>query len=68
MGLYQLCLMAAQAHLIAHDLVLHRILQGGIQQDFHGFSLDKAHLNDALAETTVTINLHDDTLLACLQL
>ena len=65
--LYLLCLLAAQAHLVAHHPVLDRVLQGCAQQHIHLLSLDKAHLNDALTEATVTFHLDDIGLVACLQ-
>ena len=63
----QLGLLAAQAHLVAHQLVLHGIVQRGVEQHLHEFSPHEAHLNDALAEATVPVNLHDDTMLTSLQ-
>ena len=65
--LNHLCLLTAQTDLIAHELVLDRVLQGGIQHHFYRFTLDKAHFDDALAEATMTIYLHDDCVLTVLQ-
>ena len=64
--LYHGRLMVPQRHLVAHNLVLHRVLQRGIQQYLHLLSLDEAHLNDALAEASVSCHLDNDPLLACL--
>ena len=61
------CLLMAQRHLVAHHLIFHRILQRGIHQHLHRFSLHKAHLDDALAETTVAQHFDDDTFFACFQ-
>ncbi len=60
-------LLVAQAHLVAHQLVLHGILQRGVQQHLHFLALDESHLDDPLAESTMPQHLHDDALLACLQ-
>ena len=65
--LYHRCLLVAQRHLIAHQLVFHRVLQRCVEQHLHGLALDESHLNDALAESSATAHLHDDTTLACLQ-
>ena len=65
--LNHLCLLTAQTDLIAHELVLDRVLQGGIQHHFYRFTLDKAHFDDALAEATMTMYLHDDCVLTVLQ-
>ena len=62
--LNHVCLLAAQAHLVSHQLVFHRILQGSIQQHLYRLSLHKTHFDNTLAEATVTLNLHDDGTLA----
>ena len=62
-----LSLLAAQTHLIAHQLVLHRVLQRSIQQHFHRLTLDESHFYDTLAESAVTLYLHDDSTLTRLQ-
>ena len=43
-----------QWYFISHYLVLNRILQRGIQQYLHRFSLDKSHFYDSLTETTMS--------------
>ena len=59
-------LLMTQTDLIAHQLVLHGILQRRIEQHFHFRTLDESHLDDTLAESTMTQHLDDDTFLACL--
>ena len=62
---YHFRLMVPQTYLIAHQLVLHGILQRCIQQHLHLLALDKAHLNDTLAEATMPQHLDNDSFLAC---
>ena len=67
-NLYHLCFLATQTDLIAHHLILHWVLQRSVQQHLHLLTPDKAHLNDALTESTVSLHLHNDTVITSLQL
>jgi len=60
-------LLASQRDFVAENLVFDRVLEGCVQDDLHGLSLDEAHLDDALAESAVAQHLHDDALLAGMQ-
>ena len=44
----------SQRHLVAHDFVLYRVLQWGIEQYVHLLALDESHLDDSFAEATVS--------------
>ena len=65
--LYHLSLLAAQAHLISQQLIFHRVLQGGIEQHLYRLTLHKAHFDNALTKSAVTMHLHDDCTFACFQ-
>ncbi len=56
----------AEAHLITHDAILDRVLERGVEQHVDFLTFDEAHLDDALAKATMTINLYNNTLLSCL--
>ena len=47
-------LAAPQRDVVAHDFILDRVLQGGVQNHFDPLSADKTHLHDAAAETAVS--------------
>ena len=47
-------LAVSQRHLVAHDFVLYRVLQWGIEQYVHLLALDESHLDDSFAEATVS--------------
>ena len=59
------CLVVTQRHLVAHQFVLHRVLQRCVEQHLHGLAANKTHLNDAFAETTVAKDLDDDAAFSC---
>ena len=46
-------LAAPQRDVVAHDFILDRILQGGVQNHFDPLSADKTHLHDAAAKASV---------------
>ena len=48
------CLLPTQRHLVAHELVLHGVLQRGVEQHLYRLALDEAHLDDSLAESAVS--------------
>ena len=48
-----ICLLMAERHLVAHQLVFYRVLQRCVQQHLNLFTFHETHLNDALTETTV---------------
>ena len=43
----------AQRDVVAHDFILDRVLQGGVQNHFDPLSADKTHLHDAAAKASV---------------
>ena len=65
--LYHSCLIMPQAYFVAHQLVLHGVLQGRVEQCLHRLSLDEAHFDDAFAETSVAAHLYDISAFACFQ-
>ena len=46
-------LAAPQRDVVAHDFILDRVLQGGVQNHFDPLSADKTHLHDAAAKASV---------------
>ena len=56
-----------ERHLVAHQFILHGILERCIEQHLYLFTLDEAHLDDALAESTMTQYLDNNTFLTSLQ-
>ena len=46
-------LAAPQRDVVAHDFILDRVLQGGVQDHFDPLSADKTHLHDAAAKASV---------------
>ena len=63
--LYEVCLCLAQAHLIVHYLICHRVAQRSVEHHLHCLPLDESHLDDSLAKTAVAHDAHDDARLAC---
>ena len=64
---YLFSLLTAQADFVTHHLVFHRILQRGAEQCFNLLPLDEPHLNDALTESSVSLDLDDIGLFASFQ-
>ena len=60
-------LAATQRDVVAHDFILDRVLQGGVQDHFDPLSADKTHLHDAAAETSVARHLDNRRRFAGLQ-
>ena len=60
-------LLTTQTHLVAHDLVFDGVLQWRTQQHIDALALDKAHLDNALAEATVSLYLNNIGLVARIQ-
>ena len=60
-------LAAAERYFVAHDAVLHRVFQRGIEQDFHFLALDEAHFHDAFAKTAVPLDAYHDAFFACIE-
>ena len=66
-NLDHLGLVMAERHLVAHQLVFHRVAERGVEQHFDDLALDKSHLDNALSETAMAQDLDDDTALTCFQ-
>ena len=50
-----------------HYLILDRVFQRSVQQHFHHFSFDEAHLHNPLAEASMSQHFYHDTLLTGFQ-
>ena len=59
-------LAVAQRHLVAHDAVFYRVVQGRVEQYLHFLALDKSHLDDTLAKAAMAHHLDDNALFASL--
>ena len=57
-------LLTTQTDLVAHDLVFDRVLQRCTLQHFDTLALNKAHLDNALAEATLSLYLNNIGLVA----
>ena len=53
-------LLAAEGQLVTDDFVFDRIAERGIQHDADRLAADKAHLDQTLAETAVSVDADDD--------
>ena len=60
-------LLMAQTYFVAHQFVFHRILQGSVQEYLYLLTLDESHLDDTLAESTMTLHLDNNATFACFQ-
>ena len=66
--LHHVGLGSAKTDLIIHNLVLHRVVQGGIEQHLHRLALDETHLDNTFAEAAVSHHADNDARLSCFQL
>ena len=64
-NLYHVGLLVAERHLITHNLVFHGVLQWGVEQHLHHLTLDESHLDNTLAESTMSEHLYDNSFFTC---
>ena len=57
----------AEADLVTHDAIFYGVFERSVEQDLHFLSSDKAHLDDALAESAMAGYLDDDATLTGMQ-
>ena len=65
-NLHMRCVVATEAHLEVHHSVFDRVFEGRIQHSFHFHTTDKAHFDDAFAESTIAVHLDNNALFSCL--